>query len=56
MSHEFTVETGLVAFSVGGRAQFGWLDLVTGSFHSEADGQCINDAIVAVEFSSDVVH
>lgn len=56
MSHEFTVETGLVVFSVDGRAQFGWRDLVTGSFHSEADGQCIPDAIAAVEFASDVVH
>ncbi|MFM0418745.1 hypothetical protein [Paraburkholderia aromaticivorans] len=56
MSQEFTVETGLVVFSGDGRVQFGWRDHTTGSFHSEADGKCIPDAIAAVEFSSDVVH
>ena len=55
MSHEFTAETGLVASSVDGRAQFGWLNLLTGSFSPEADGRCIPDP-AAVEFISDVVH
>ena len=35
MSHEFTVDAGLVVFSRDGRAQFGWLDLVTGAFYAE---------------------
>jgi hypothetical protein len=56
MSQEFTVEAGLVVFSADGRVQFGWRDLMTGSFHSEADGQCILDAVAAVEFSAVVVH
>lgn len=53
---EFTVETGLIVFSANGQAQFGWRDLETGAFHSEATGRCILDAVGAVEFSSDVVH
>ena len=56
MPEEFPVGAGLVVYSVDGRAQFGWRDLATGSFHSEADGQCITDAIGAVEFFPDVMH
>ena len=56
MSQDFAVETGLIVFTRDGRAQFGWRDLTTGWFHSEADGQCIADAIGAVEFDSDVMH
>jgi hypothetical protein len=56
MQDEFAVQAGLVVFSVGGRAQFGWRDVETGSFYSEADGQCIADAIAAFEFCSDVLH
>lgn len=56
MSQEFAVESGLVVFSVDGRVQFEWRDLVTGSFHSGADGHCIPNIVDAVAFSSDVVH
>jgi hypothetical protein len=56
MSGTFSREAGWVVFSGDGRAQFGWRDPETGSFHSEADGECIVDAIGAVEFFSDVMH
>lgn len=39
MSHEFTVDAGLVIFSRGGRAQFGCHDRETGAFYAEADGR-----------------
>ncbi|MDR5754974.1 MULTISPECIES: hypothetical protein [unclassified Caballeronia] len=56
MSHDFSIEAGLVVFSHDGRAQFGWLDLETGAYYAEADGRCIPDAIGAIEFHSDVTH
>jgi hypothetical protein len=56
MPQTFSAEAGWVIFTRDGRAQFGWRDLKTGEFHAEADGQCIADAIAAVEFYSDVVH
>jgi hypothetical protein len=56
MSHEFTVDAGLVVFSYDGRAQFGWLDRETSAFYAEADGRCIPDAVGAIEFHSDVMH
>lgn len=56
MNEQFDVQVGLVVFSVDGRAQFGWRDIETGAFHAEADGQCIPNAIAAVEFCADVLH
>ncbi|CAE6962241.1 hypothetical protein [Paraburkholderia domus] len=56
MTGTFPVEAGWVVFSRDGRAQFGWRDPETGSFHAEADGECIADAVGAVEFYSEVVH
>ncbi|WP_165904504.1 hypothetical protein [Paraburkholderia hospita] len=56
MAVAFPVEAGWVVFSRDGRAQFGWRDVETGAFYSEADGECIADAIGAVEFCSDVLH
>ncbi|OUL87814.1 hypothetical protein CA602_12730 [Paraburkholderia hospita] len=56
MSGILPVEAGWVVFSGDGRAQFGWRDPETGSFHAEADGECIADAVGAVEFHSDVMH
>ena len=52
----FQIEAGLIVFSRNGHAQFGWRDLVTGIFHSEADGNAILDAVAAVEFVSDISH
>ncbi|WP_205970911.1 hypothetical protein [Paraburkholderia sp. Tr-20389] len=56
MHGTFPVEAGWVVFSRDGRAQFGWRDPETGSFHSEADGERIADAVGGVEFFSDVMH
>jgi hypothetical protein len=55
MSHEFTVDAGLVVFSYDGRAQFGWLDRETSAFYGKADGRCIADAVGAIAFRSDVM-
>jgi hypothetical protein len=55
-SREWSVEAGLIVFTKDGRAQFGWRDLGTGRFHSEADGRCISDVIGAIEFNSDIAH
>ncbi|AME28563.1 hypothetical protein AXG89_32735 (plasmid) [Burkholderia sp. PAMC 26561] len=55
-AHEWSVEAGLIIFTKDGRAQFGWRDLITGQFHSEADGRCISEVIGAIEFNSDVAH
>jgi hypothetical protein len=55
-SAQFSVEAGLIVFTTDGRAQFGWRDLSTGNFHSEADGRYINGVIGAIEFNSDVAH
>jgi hypothetical protein len=52
----FEAEVGLVVFTSDGGALFGWRDLSTGLFHSEADGRTIVDAIGAVEFVSDPAH
>jgi hypothetical protein len=56
VQQDFSVQIGLVIFSHDGRIQFGWRDIETGEFHSEADGQCIPNVIGAVEFSADVMH
>jgi hypothetical protein len=56
MSHEFTVDVGLVVFSCDERAQFGWLDRETSAFYGKADGRCILHAVGAIEFHSDVMH
>jgi len=56
LSDSFQIEAGLIVFTRGGHAQFGWRDLVTGLFHSEADGNAILDAVGAVEFVSDITH
>jgi hypothetical protein len=56
LSGSLQIEAGLIVFSRGGHAQFGWRDLVTGLFHSEADGNAILDAVGAVEFVSDITH
>jgi hypothetical protein len=53
---DFSVEAGLIVFTTDGRAQFGWQDLSTGQFHSEADGRYINDVIGAIEFNSNIAH
>jgi len=51
-----SVLAGLVVFSKDGRAQFGWRDLTTGRFHSEADGDHIVDAVGAVEIHHEIEH
>ena len=56
LSAPFQIEAGLVVFTRNGRAQFGWRDLATGLFHSEADGHAILDAVGAIEFESDITH
>ena len=56
LKSDFSVEAGLIVFTTDGRAQFGWRDLSTGRFHSEADGRCINGVIGAIEFNSDIAH
>ncbi|MFT4506066.1 hypothetical protein [Caballeronia sp. 15711] len=56
LSFPFQIEAGLIVFTPDGQAQFGWRDLVTGLFHSEADGQAILNAVGAVEFISDITH
>lgn len=50
------IEAGLIGFTRDGHAQFGWRDLATGLFHSEADGNAILDAVAAIEFDSDITH
>jgi hypothetical protein len=56
MHEDFSVQIGFVVFSHDGRVQFGWRDIETGEFHSEADGQSISGVTGAVQFSSDVMH
>lgn len=56
LTEGLSVSAGLVVFSNGGRAQFGWRDLATGRFHSEADGNHIVDAVGAIEIHHDVEH
>jgi hypothetical protein len=56
LTEGLSVLAGLVVFSKDGRAQFGWRDLATGRFHSEADGDHIVDAVGAIEIHHDVEH
>jgi hypothetical protein len=56
LSAPFQIEAGLIVFTRNGRAQFGWRDLLTGLFHSEADGNTILVPVGAIEFDSDITH
>jgi hypothetical protein len=56
MSHVCSVETDLINSSRDGHAQFGWLDLETGAYYGEANGQCTADAIGAIKFHFVVTH
>ncbi|MGF6812742.1 hypothetical protein OKW30_007959 [Paraburkholderia sp. Clong3] len=47
---------GLVIFSADGKAQFGWQNPETGTFHSETDGNVIADAVGAVAWHAGRVH
>jgi hypothetical protein len=47
---------GLVVFSSDGKAQFGWQNPETGTFHREAGGNVIADAVGAVPWHAGCVH
>jgi hypothetical protein len=51
-----TLATSLIVLTTDGRVQFGWLDLQTGSVHSEADGRAIENVVGSMEWAADRVH
>ena len=47
---------GYVVFNVFGHPQFAWKDRRNGCFYAEADGQRLEDVVLATTWFSDIVH